>query len=65
MAAGSRKCGSVPRKCSLKMARKAGSIRSLHESSRNEMFSRCGSYTYRCLCVCVCVCVLVCGCVGV
>merc|ERR1711872_390583 len=53
MAACSRKCGSVRRKCSLKMARKAGFIRSLHESSRNGMFSRCGSYMYRCMFVCV------------
>ena len=52
MAAGSRKCGSVRRKCSLKMARKAGFIRSLHESSRNEMFSRCGSWENMCVCVC-------------
>ena len=55
MAAGSRKCGSVRRKCSLKMARKAGFIRSLHESSRNEMFSRCGSWENVCVCVCVCL----------
>ena len=53
MAAGSRKCGSIRRNCSLKIARKAGFIRSLHKSSRNGMFSRCGSYTYMCVCACV------------
>ena len=53
MAAGSLKCGSVRRKCSRKLARKAGFIRRLHGRSRKVGSSDYIVYTYRCVCVCV------------
>ena len=49
MAAGSLKCGSVRRKCSRKLARKAGFIRRLHGRSRKVGSSDYIVYTYVCV----------------
>ena len=49
MAAGSLKCGSVRRKCSRKLARKAGFIRRLHGRSRKVGSSDYIVYLYVCV----------------
>ena len=63
MAAGSLKGGSVRRKCSRKLARKAGFIRRLHGRSRKVGSSYYIVCAYRCVCVCMCVCEFACVCV--